>query len=353
MGFLAVNLPIDKLRILTYILCPFACLVTFFRLWVRYAHSRLWWDDLSVFIASLWTGVFVACFMLHIRDTDTNTMSQESRVVVYFLLTIAFHSIAWTVRVSILYTILRLSFGLLRRILVASAVLFFVFLGVLLMQLFWVCVPEPGWKQTALAQCDLGREVAITMIVMDVIGDTILIAAPLHLLWGVSLERSLKWRLIAVFAATSIMTASSLYHDYAVFVFGGLPEAFAATLQVAVGVFIANLSVVIAFFLRLLTGEASSVRSPSATSGVMSTALSFGRKKMRVTTFGGIETVPASGSNEAQTRMEEGVKVDIDISRMEDDADDVWDADLPRRMEGPEKMEMRVFSTSEPGVQAV
>ncbi|KAJ7616094.1 hypothetical protein FB45DRAFT_1064235 [Roridomyces roridus] len=309
----ALTLPIHELQILALVLSPFACIVTFFRLWLRYARGKLWWDDFWALMGSFFTIFFIAVFMLHVRDPDTNPMSQQARVVVYYFCTITFYGVAWTVRISILLTVVRLAFGLLRRLLIYGTILFFVFWALLYAQFFWVCVPQPGWKESPLAQCNLGRQVAITLIVTDVIGDTILIAAPLHLLWGVRLQRSLKLRLIAVFASTAVMTAVSLYHDYTIYLFGGLPEAFAANLQVAVGLFVANLSVITAFVFRLAnesngsTGDTGQVPSGLVTFGAVSPA-----RRMRTTTFGGIET----------TMPDEHIKVQVDISKTDDREED-------------------------------
>ncbi|KAJ7648078.1 hypothetical protein FB45DRAFT_783063 [Roridomyces roridus] len=305
----ALTLPINELQILTLVLSPIACVITLFRLWVRWARGKLWWDDFWAAFGCLFTIGFIAVFMLHIRDPDTNPMNQLSRVVVYYFCTITFYGVAWTVRISILLTVIRLSFGFLRRVLVYSLAVFFFFWMLLYAQLFWVCVPQPGWKESPLAQCDLGRQVAITLIVTDVIGDAILIAAPLQLLWGARLQRTLKLRLIAVFASTSALTAVSLYHDYTIFLFGGLPEAFAANLQVAVGLMVANLSVISTFLFRL-SGESTSTTGNTKGS---SSLVTFGRatpRRVQATTFGGFDTMIMDDIDDQQP-----IKVQVNISR--------------------------------------
>lgn len=74
--------------------------------------------------------------------------------------------------------------------------------------------------------------------VADVVSDTILIVAPVSLLLRARLTRPLKIRLVSVFAATSITTAVSLWHAYAVLRIGGLWEIVAAVAQVRVSVHI-------------------------------------------------------------------------------------------------------------------
>jgi hypothetical protein len=46
-----------------------------------------------------------------------------------------------------------------------SAVLFFISWAILTAQVFWVCIPEPTWKQLALPQCFLGFDVAIAQVI--------------------------------------------------------------------------------------------------------------------------------------------------------------------------------------------
>ncbi|KAJ7612722.1 hypothetical protein FB45DRAFT_939614 [Roridomyces roridus] len=304
---------IPQQRILTLVLSPAAVCITYCRLYMRYRHGKLWWDDLWAFCGSCFAIAFVVVFILHIRDPLTNPMTQGAKVATYYFCPETFYSVAWTARISILFTIIRLSFGLLRKVLLGAAGLFFLCWFILCAQVFWVCVPEPTWKLSPLAQCDLGREVAITLIIMDVICDTVLIAAPMHLLWGARLQRSLKLRLIAVFAATAIMTAVSLYHDYTIYLYGGLAEAFAANLQVSVSLMVANLSVIAAFVFRLIRPqEDTTVRTVTG-------VLTFGGKspkRARVTTFGGIETIV--GGNERDPRL----AVQVDISQTNDQVDD-------------------------------
>ncbi|KAJ7722185.1 hypothetical protein B0H16DRAFT_1600865 [Mycena metata] len=72
----------------------------------------------------------------------------------------------------------------------------------------------------------------------------------IRLFWNLQLQQKLKTRLRAVFATTFISTAVSLYHAYCVLKGGVLPEFLAATIQLSVSLFVANLSVVVAALSR-------------------------------------------------------------------------------------------------------
>ncbi|KAJ7617896.1 hypothetical protein FB45DRAFT_215804 [Roridomyces roridus] len=341
----AVTPTIPQLRILTCVLSPFAVVVTLLRLWIRRSHGKLWWDDLWVAISAFITAVFVLVFMLHIRDPATNPMTQSAKIAVYYFCPLTFYAVAWTSRISILFTVIRLSFALLRKLLIAAAGFFFFCLLLLSAQVFWVCETQPGWKDTPLAQCDLGRQVAITLIVMDVICDTILIAAPLSLLWGSRLQRGLKFRLIAVFASTAIMTGVSLYHDYSIYLFGGLEEAFAANLQVSVSLMVANLSVITAVLFRAAS-EQSQHTSNKTPLGIATFGGGTNNRRGRAPTFGAIDTMMPDDDPH--------IKVQVDISQVDDSPQmEAWESDMDSKVPAHdhggarvEKIELRQFPPS-------
>ncbi|KAJ6457014.1 hypothetical protein C8R47DRAFT_185371 [Mycena vitilis] len=241
---------IQELRILLAVLLPFACLVTYFRFYVRYSRGKLWWDDFWVLVSTMCAIVFVAASMLHVQDPAS--LPQHVKISVYYMCAQFFYAVVWTARISILFTVMRLCFfGKLRRLLFWMAVLFFFTWAILFAQVWWVCERQPDWKELPTPQCALGLDVAIAQLITDVISDIMLIAAPTRLLWRARLQRSLKVRLLAVFATTAIGTIVSLYHAYCVIRFGGIPEFLAATVQLSISLLVANLSVIVAVIYRL------------------------------------------------------------------------------------------------------
>ncbi|KAJ7843621.1 hypothetical protein B0H14DRAFT_2585606 [Mycena olivaceomarginata] len=63
------------LYLLLCVLLPFACLVTHFRLYIRFSRGKLWWDDFWAFMATLCAIVFVAAAMLHVQDPGVLSFS--------------------------------------------------------------------------------------------------------------------------------------------------------------------------------------------------------------------------------------------------------------------------------------
>ncbi|TFK55517.1 hypothetical protein OE88DRAFT_628840 [Heliocybe sulcata] len=214
-----------ELRVLTWTLPIFALCVTAFRLTVRTYKRQLWWDDFWAFMASLCFILFIAAMELHFRDESS--YSHTTKIALYYMLDQFFYA------VNCLTATIRLSApGHFRRVLVCAGCSFACAWAVLFAQVFWTCENEPGWKDTPAPQCDLGRNVAIAQVITDVMTDAILVAAPLRLVWKVKLSPAQKIRIMAVFSSTTIATAVSLYHAYAILRFGGFEEARAAVIQV-------------------------------------------------------------------------------------------------------------------------
>uniref|UniRef100_A0A8H8CE80 Rhodopsin domain-containing protein n=1 Tax=Psilocybe cubensis TaxID=181762 RepID=A0A8H8CE80_PSICU len=160
---------------------------------------------------------------------------------------------------SILLTIIRVSLGRLRTVLVWTGVLFGVTWAILFAQIWWVCEANPNqWKSQIHPQCPLGTQVAVAQVITDVLSDAILILAPIQLVWRINLDYQQKIRVVAIFSTTLATTAISLNHAYFVLKWGGLPELLAAVLQISVSLIVANLSVVIAFLFRITTEDSSS-----------------------------------------------------------------------------------------------
>ncbi|KAJ7930552.1 hypothetical protein B0H13DRAFT_1702687 [Mycena leptocephala] len=329
---------IPQLRIVLCVTIPFACLITYLRLYVRYSRGKLWWDDFWAFMCTLCSITFVAASMLHV--SDPTKIPQHIKVSIYYMCAQFFYAVVWTARISILFTVIRLSFGQFRRMLFWTAIVFFVAWLILFSQVWWVCERQPGWKENLIPQCALGLDVAIAQLITDVISDLLLVAAPMRLLWRVQLQRGLKLRLRAVFATTLIGTAVSLYHAYCVLRFSGIPEFLAATLQLAVSLLVANLPVMVAVVFKLKSDSENDNLEPLSvvTIGAMRA------KKDLTTTFG--STTMGDGA----TRL--NVHVLQTNSRWTDSTTgiDAKGDEFDRRVEetgAADTMELKVLSTDD------
>ncbi|OBZ69447.1 hypothetical protein A0H81_10643 [Grifola frondosa] len=254
---LRINMPptLIQSRIINFTLTSTGILATLFRLFDRTRNKKLWWDDAWAAFTMTMAMLFMSVAEVHFEDPSGKN-SRAVSIAIYYLCAQCYYLVTWGARISILFTVIRITVpGLLRRLLVISAIMFGVTWTILFAQVFWVCESEPGWKDLHPPQCDLGRNVAIAQIVVDVLSDAILIAAPLRLVYGVTLTRAQRIRVTAIFSTTILTTALCMHHAYWVAVNGVLMEDMAALIQTSVGLIVVNLSVLVAVFFRISTDD--------------------------------------------------------------------------------------------------
>lgn len=116
----------------------------------------------------------------------------------------------------------------------------------------------------------------------DVGADTILIAAPVRLIWRARLRRAQKIRIMTVFAASVVTSVASLVHAYFILHDDQVVEALAAVIMVrptpsarstfdslqasgqnSVSLIVANLNVLIALASRIAAEDPGAVSAPS------------------------------------------------------------------------------------------
>ncbi|KDR74311.1 hypothetical protein GALMADRAFT_211910 [Galerina marginata CBS 339.88] len=251
------NLSVHDVRVENYVLTAVAVVVTCLRLGDRVRTGRFWWDDAWAAFAMVLLITFMAAVEVHLQDPAKH--SEHLKLVIAYMLPHLFYAVTWSARLSILLTVIRISLGTMRKVLVWTGILFLITYLVLFAQIWWVCEDNAVWKTSFNPQCPLGLNVAIAQVITDVVSDAILILAPVRLVWKTKLSAAQKVRVMAIFSTTLITTAVSLNHAYFVLKWGGLQEALAAILQCNVCLIVANLSVIIAFFFRINTEDEATV----------------------------------------------------------------------------------------------
>ncbi|KIJ40421.1 hypothetical protein M422DRAFT_173811, partial [Sphaerobolus stellatus SS14] len=209
-----------------FVLTALATVVTFLRLFDRARSARLWWDDawaaftvllINIFMAAVCTILLCRCMVRAFLLITPQSKLTPGEIR--------------SARISILFTVIRLSVGALRKVLSYAFIVFLTIWAVLFAQVWWVCEREPGWKDAPLPQCDLGLNVAVAQVITDVLCDAFLIFVPLRLVWNIRLTRAQKIRITAIFSTTIVTTCVSMNHAFFVLRAGGLKEALAAIVQ--------------------------------------------------------------------------------------------------------------------------
>ena len=76
-----------------------------------------------------------------------------------------FYGVIWISRASIVFTLIRLAYGRFRAVLKGTVVAIAITYAVLFAQVFWTCEGDPAWKDRPIAQCMLGKKVAIAQLI--------------------------------------------------------------------------------------------------------------------------------------------------------------------------------------------
>ncbi|KAJ7156897.1 hypothetical protein C8R43DRAFT_883603, partial [Mycena crocata] len=238
-----------------------AILSTIYRLFIR--RSRLSTDDGCAIFSTCILLLQVASVFLH-ADIDS-ALSRSIRIAAYYLIAVTFYAIIWSARLSILFSVIRIDpNGTRRSFLLIFGLAFLVVCFILIAQLFWVCEQHHiRWKDAPTPQCPLSREVVIFQLISDVVSDTVLVAAPLQLLWHLE-DQSLRRRLCIIFSTCIITTIVSLVHAAMILTGRGPKILIAAVVEDCVSLIVCNLPIVITASLHVCQSERR--RSPTSSS---------------------------------------------------------------------------------------
>ncbi|XP_006461758.1 hypothetical protein AGABI2DRAFT_178785 [Agaricus bisporus var. bisporus H97] len=192
------------LRLTCGICAGVAILTTFIRFTVRIVRkNRLWVDD-------AFTVVSASALVTQLAGVCLDPARHG--VVRGYLLSNMFYLAIWSSRLSILFSLIRITRNLRpTRMLYVFAVLFFLAWAFLTAQLFWICESQKGWKEKPIPQCTLGTVVAVCQIVSDVISDSILLITPIRTFMVIT-DRKLRYRAMIIFGTCIVTTIVSLVH---------------------------------------------------------------------------------------------------------------------------------------------
>ncbi|KAF7372561.1 hypothetical protein MVEN_00118700 [Mycena venus] len=207
-------------------------------------RGRLWADDAWVFFAFVFLIIQLVGVFLHVPVP--NNLTRTTRVSAYYQISLTFYSVVWASRLSILFSIVRIHpLPSARKHLSWVAVSFVTAVLFFFGQLLWVCETEPLWKDAPNHQCHLPLQVAICQLVMDVLADSILLFAPLHLFRSLS-DKMLRRRLTLIFSTCVVTTIVSLVHAAFILRNGGIKEIIAGSVEGCLSLIVANVPVIVA-----------------------------------------------------------------------------------------------------------
>ncbi|KZP12819.1 hypothetical protein FIBSPDRAFT_835858 [Athelia psychrophila] len=230
-----------------------AIAITAFRLFIQCRRNQLWWEDAWAGIATVFAVITIPAFWFRTGSAkpyaDTN-----SKVITWWLVTLACTCVLWAARMSLIFSIIRLSdpsYPLRKPANMTAGFFACCWIGLVLLKVL-LCRDTNAWRETAIVACNLGESVAIIELCVDVVADALLVALVLFLLRDARrLKQSQRKLIFAMFSATVLTTLVSIVH--VVFVVGPWEprlEGMTAIVKSAVSLIVCNLPVVVHFFYR-------------------------------------------------------------------------------------------------------
>ncbi|CCM04008.1 uncharacterized protein FIBRA_06165 [Fibroporia radiculosa] len=224
--------------------------LTVLRLYYRWYRRHLGYDDAWAAFSLVSVFFMIAGAWLRSQENVTN----EQRVIGYFMLDVSFTCVLWSARMSILFSIMRIIPYLmtLRRWAYGSAILFGLMWIVMLSEKIAVCEINDAWKTNPEAQCVLGKPVGGVELATDITADIILVALPIWLLWGINISASRRKLLMAIFSASIITTVVSIVHTSYELGPNRNAEGIAAHVEADMSLIICNLAVLMTWLVRTI-----------------------------------------------------------------------------------------------------
>ncbi|KAG2078966.1 hypothetical protein BDR04DRAFT_1040729 [Suillus decipiens] len=214
-----------------------AILCTIARLFYRAWMCRFWWEDAWAAVALTADVLCLACLWL-----DPWLRS--------WILSVTFASVPWAARMSIIFSVIRITnysgCKIHKQITYLIAVSFACMWAALIAQKLSMC---------ELHSCIMPLSVAFSQLITDVIADISLVAAPLYLWKNVGLSRSRQILVQSAFSASLLITTITI-PDSIYLSTGHIAAALIlAYVKAALSLFICNLLVIVTYLYRICSKE--------------------------------------------------------------------------------------------------
>ncbi|KAJ8580188.1 hypothetical protein M405DRAFT_938855 [Rhizopogon salebrosus TDB-379] len=227
-----------------------AILSTIFRLVYRGWTRRFWYEDAWAAFALIADVLCLACIWV-----DSSISS--------WTLAVTFPSVLWAARMSIIFSIIRVTENTVtkvhRKITYLIAVSFACMWTALLVQKLGVC---------HFHSCHMGKPVAFSQLITDIVADAALVITPLHLWKNVGLSRNRKIMVLSAFSSSLLLTAVTIAHSVTLIRPPTHGTLILAHAKVALSLVICNLLVIVTFAYRVFCSETLDLDQSFASRGL-------------------------------------------------------------------------------------
>ncbi|KAG0707948.1 hypothetical protein DFH29DRAFT_994572 [Suillus ampliporus] len=180
-------------------------------------------------------------------------------------LTVAFTSVLWGARMSVIFSIIRVSGSKIHRqitYLIAAS-----------FACMWAALVAQKISRCEFHSCEMGESVALSALITDVIADVSLVAAPLYLWKNARLPRDRKILLLSTFGASLLITAVTIPHSIILYKVHTTTTLIFGHVKAALSLVICNLLVIVTFLYRVFSKETFDLDQSFTSNGVFTTVI--------------------------------------------------------------------------------
>ncbi|OJA10984.1 hypothetical protein AZE42_09308 [Rhizopogon vesiculosus] len=215
-----------------------AILSTIFRLVYQTWTRRFWWEDAWAALALFSDVVCLACIWIDVSISGESSFAFQDRYMFISvqarILVVTFTSVLWAARMSIIFSIIRITRHSVSKVQRQATYLIAV---------SFACM----WA--------MGQFVALSQLITDVIADASLVVVPLHLWKNVGLTRGRKFLVLSIFSSSLLITVVTIPHSITIFRTHSAAKIIFAHIKAALSLFICNLLVIVTFAYRVCSEE--------------------------------------------------------------------------------------------------
>ncbi|OJA10986.1 hypothetical protein AZE42_09307 [Rhizopogon vesiculosus] len=244
-----------QLVVVAVVLHSIAILSSVFRLAYRGWTHHLWWEDAWAAFALISDVICLGCIWV---DAPISS----------WILSVTYTSVLWAARMSIIFSIIRIAkhsaSKVHRQVTYLIAVSFACMWAAILAQKMVVCTYH---------SCQMGRSVALSQLITDVVADISLVAVPLHFWRNVGISRSRKILVLSTFSSSLLLTAITIPHSITLFRIHSHITVIFAHAKAALSLLICNLLVIVTFAYRVCCKETFDLDQSFATPGLFTSII--------------------------------------------------------------------------------
>ncbi|KAG9312703.1 hypothetical protein JVU11DRAFT_7126 [Chiua virens] len=241
--------------------------LTVWRIYIRLRIQRFWWEDAWA-VVLLFTGVLWLIAEWAFLFTDGLTSIVNS-----WIYSMGFTCIVTVVRMSILFSIIRISQGepRLLKVTYACVVFYVVVWTVLIAQKVAQCAFDPSWHHRKVLSgkpfCLVSAEISIFEFTTDCVAVSIIVVIPLRMLWRVKLPKRQRRMILCLFASSVLLAFGALFHMIGQILNIFLVMIAGINVEVTLAFLVCNLLVVVTYTYRHLLPDAEEKDESTTTGG--------------------------------------------------------------------------------------